>query len=470
VLRFRKSIVSVLAATALLATTAGVASAVHDDIIPEKIQASDAQIALETVATGLTTPVLGTHAPGDNDRLIVVDQIGKLWAIDIDDDDDVPDQLELLDVGAGGLGLLVPLGAFGPGTFDERGFLSVAFHPDYPKNGKLYTFTSEPAGMAATFQLPPGVEANHQSVITEWTVNDPKDLDSVVDTGSRRPIIRIDNPQFNHNSGQLAFGPDDLLYIGVGDGGGRDDEGPGHSEGGNGQDITNVLGTILRIDVDGSNSNNGQYGVPRSNPFAGQNGVAEIFAYGFRNPYRFSFDADDGALYAADVGQGDVEEVDLVVAGGNYGWPVKEGSFLFDGMGLGVDGIATINSPGQPAGLIDPIAQYDHDEGVSITGGFVYSDSEVGDIRGMYVFGDYTQSFSGPNGRLFGIDADGGDIEELLPAGQDGVGLFISGFGQDRDGQVYVLGTQNVPPVGETGVVQRIVEVDDDDDDRDDDD
>jgi glucose/arabinose dehydrogenase len=263
--------------------------------------------------------------------------------------------------------------------------------------------------------------------------------------------MRIDEPQFNHNAGDIAFGPDRMLYIAVGDGGAADDQGLGHADGGNGQDLTpgNVLGKILRINPQGHNSTNGQYGIPADNPFVHAGADPEIWAYGFRNPFRMSFDTATGYLYAADVGQNDIEEVDVVWPGGNYGWPVKEGTFLFD-MNGDEPGFTTVNSPGVPAGMIDPIAQYDHDEGVSVTGGFVYHGRSIPALEGSYVFGDWTSSFAGPMGRVFHLTDDG--IAEL---GEPGI--FVSGFGQDARGEVYVLGTQNVAPVGETGVVMRLV-------------
>ena len=192
-------------------------------------------------------------------------------------------------------------------------------------------------------------------MVTEWLVPQPGDPAAVIDPTSGRAVLSIAQPQANHNGGALTFGPDDRLYISLGDGGAGDDQGPGHSPQGNGQDPGNPLGAILRIDPDGADSANGQYGVPPENPFfpggpgpfGGPNGCLdglcdEIFAFGFRNPFRFSFDAATGDLYAADVGQHFVEEVDLVRRGGNYGWPVKEGSFCFDPNGTGA-GFVTDN-------------------------------------------------------------------------------------------------------------------------------
>lgn len=452
--RFRLSAIA-LAAVALLVSTAATALAVHEDVIVEKIPTSEAQVALETVADGFTSPVWAINAPGDNHRIFVVDQIGKITAVKLDpgSSDNVPDRLVFLDVGVDGLGLLVPLGAFGPGSFDERGLLGLAFHPDYRHNGLIYTYTSEPASGPADFStMPAGVDPNHQAVIREWHVPNPKRANSVVDPNSSRVLLIVDEPQFNHNGGAVNFGPDGMLYIALGDGGAADDQGVGHAAGGNGQDLSdgNVLGKILRIDPMGSNSANGQYGIPADNPFVGREGADEIYAYGLRNPYRFSFDTETGKLIAADVGQNDIEEVDVVVSGGNYGWPVKEGSFLFDMNGAG-RGFTTDFSPGVPAGLIDPVAEYDHDEGISITGGFMYRGNRVKDLRDSYVFGDWLR-------RLFHV-TDEGSIAELVPVG--GVAVRITGFGQDRKGELYLLGQEGFAPVGTTGVVQRIVAADD---------
>lgn len=438
----------------------------HADPIPEKIPVSDADFELELVADGFTTPVLGIHAPRNNKQLFVVDQVGTITAVKLEPNrhGGVPDSFTFLDVGPNGADLLVPLGAFGAGSFDERGLLGLAFDPDYRKNGLIYTYTSEPldSGTPDFTTLAddePREDNASLSVIRQWRVDKPRQRGSVVDSGSSRVLLRIEQPQFNHNGGDIAFGPDSALYIALGDGGMADDQGAGHPEGGNGQDLSegNVLGKILRIDPQGSNSANGQYGIPAANPFVGQEGADEIFAYGFRNPFRMSFDSKTGDLYAADVGQNDIEEVDIVVSGGNYGWPIKEGTFLFD-MNGDEAGFTTDDSPGVPAGLIDPIAQYDHDEGVSVTGGFVYRGNRVKDLRDTYVFGDFTTSFAGPLGRLFHID-DNGELAELVPASGP-VGMFISGFGQDRKGELYVMGQQGFTPVGTTGQVFKLVRVD----------
>ncbi|MGH2546162.1 MAG: PQQ-dependent sugar dehydrogenase, partial [Actinomycetota bacterium] len=278
-----------------------------DDTIFAPIRPGGFPMRLETTATGLTAPLKGVVAPGQPSRIYVVDQPGVIWAIDLG----TGAKSVFLDVTS----RIVTLGVFGPGTFDERGLLGLAFHPDYTTNGRLYTYTSEPEAGPPTFAttLPPGTPPDHQNVVAEWRVPDPTDPASVVDPASRRELIRVDWPQFNHDGGDLAFGPDGMLHISMGDGGGADDQGVGHvGPIGNAQVLTNPLGKIHRIDVDGSDSANGQYGIPADNPFVGTPGaVEEIFAFGFRNPYRFSFDRATGNLFVGDAGQNDIEEVDL---------------------------------------------------------------------------------------------------------------------------------------------------------------
>lgn len=422
--------------------------------IPEPIRKGDIPIRLETVATGLTAPNWGTFAPGHPDRLFVTDQVGILWAIQLD----TGEKRVFLDVS----NRLVELGIFGPGTFDERGLLGVAFHPDYVTNGLLYTYTSQPVDGPADFStMPSGVAANHQSVITEWNVPDPTDPDSVVDPNSAQELLRIDQPQFNHDGGALNFGPDKMLYISLGDGGGADDvDGQvflgtpmvGHGQG-NGQDPGNVLGTILRIDPFGSNSTNGNYGIPNNNPFIGRAGfVDEILAYGFRNPFRFSFDSANGSLYVGDVGQNKIEEVDLVTSGGNYGWNLKEGTFCFDPDNGDPGFVFKCNS--EPPGLNDPIAQYDHDEGTAVIGGFVYRGSGISALQGRYIFGDLSKT--GANGRLFYLTNENRVVEFPLPGGT-ALNLWLFGFGQDASGEVYVLGNKTGVPFNETGIVFKIV-------------
>ena len=419
-----------------------------DDPIRRSIRQGSISVRLEPVATGLPAPTWGTVAPGDNERLFVTDQDGILWAIDLA----TGEKTIFLDASD----RLVELGIGGPGNFDERGLLGVAFHPDYATNGLLYTYTSEPVNGPADFStMPPGMTADHQSVINEWQVPDPTHPDSVIDPTSAVELLRIDQPQFNHDGGGLVFGPDEMLYLSLGDGGGADDEGVGHGTTGNGQDPSNVLGAILRFDPNGSNSANGQYGIPADNPFVDQPGfVEEIFAYGFRNPFRFSFDMDTGDMYIADVGQNDIEEIDIGIAGGNYGWNLKEGTFCFEPNGNDAGFVTRCRPREVPSDLIDPIAQYDHDEGIAVIGGFVYRGNAIQDLQGRYIFGDFAQTFNN-DGRLFFLGHRDRVIEFQL-VGQEELGLSLLGFGQDANGELYVMANATGVPSGDTGVVLRI--------------
>jgi len=451
---FEASNTGVLVAAVLAAVlAAGVeAGPPLDDPIPGPIPQSRLVVGLEVVADGLSAPNGGTFAPGFFERaFFVTDQDGELWEVDLV----TGARRVFLDV----RDRLVDLSP----VQDERGFLGVAFHPDYATNGLLYTYTSEPASSPPDFStMPPGTLPDHQSVVTEWTVPNPRSPLSVADPGAARELLRVDQPQANHNGGALVFGTGKLLHIALGDGGSANDQGIGHGPAGNGQNPGTVLGSILRIDPLGNDSLNGQYGVPTDNPGVSpgpppRGGSAgcldgfcdEIFAYGFRNPFRISFDSPTGLLVAADVGQNDVEEIDIVVKGGNYGWNLKEGTFCFE------PGAVSVCDPGQvPPGLVDPVAQYDHDEGIAVIGGFVYRGSAVPFLSGRYVFGDFARSFFG-NGRLF-VNA-GLEIRELRIRGRSDLGVKLLGFGQDARGEIYVLGNAQGAPGGTSGVIMKIV-------------
>ncbi len=462
------------------------------DPIPAPIPASPIQVKLTPVLTGLTSPLELKTAADRNDRTYIVDQTGLILVL-VGERVRPEPFLDISDV----LAQLAP--AFGSGprglnpNYDERGLLSVAFHPGFhnkksPGYQTLYTLHNVPVTRAADFPQPqpplaPAGEPNCQEVIAEWRVS-RHDRD-VVDRNSYREVLRSDKPQFNHNGGSLAFGPDGLLYASLGDGGAANDVGAGHLIGtGNAQSLASIRGKVIRINPlhpsltshrDGIVSANGQYRIPRGNPFVGQPGaLGEIYAYGFRNPYRFSFDAEDGdgdrdgdddeegRLILGDVGQNKIEEVDLVRRGGNYGWNLKEGSFLFDPTTGQV-----FSGPDPVPGLIDPVVEYDHFEAtagkvtrVAVVGGFVYRDSKIKALEGKYVFGEL-------NGNLFVADLEAGRMEELIP----NVGMFIKGFGQDARGRLYVLGSTNIGPSGTGGQVLRIDRVHDDhDDDKDKDD
>ncbi|WP_150049185.1 PQQ-dependent sugar dehydrogenase [Methylomonas rhizoryzae] len=490
---------SIIVDADVVPATCSETDAVNLDPIPKTVdKETTASIALQTVASGggLVAPNGGTAAPGDKRHLFVTDTIGKIWAINLTDQS----KDLLLDLSA----LLVT--NFGnpipelPG-YDERGLLGLAFHPGYKKNGLLYTFTSEPyvAGSAdfVLHNLSGGNTPDHINVVSEWKVEDPKALHPKV-SGPRRVLLRAEHPQFNHNGGALHFGRDRMLYIAMGDGGMANDQDAigGHNPSiGNGQDLASVLGKILRINPLKRSAQNGQYGIPASNPFTtkkskggdaacsgGAKTCDEIWAYGFRNPYRFSFDKANGNLFAGDVGQNKIEEIDLVKKGRNYGWAYKEGSFFFlpngsDGSGAGYVSDSRLCRSDEPNGLTDPLAQYDHDEGLGIVAGFVYRGKAIRSLRARYVFGDYAKAFASSEpenaGRLFYLleknpsksSGTQKTVVEFRLANDAAVGMSIYGFAQDANGELYVLGnTSGVPAPRdseghylETGVVKKIV-------------
>ena len=287
------------------------------------------------------------------------------------------------------------------------------------------------------------------------------------------------------NGGTCTFGPDGYLYLALGDGGDANDVGASHIvPGGNAQNLSTPLGKMLRFDPlnpalnTGSSdpvSSNGPYRVPISNPFQGAGQVKEIYAYGLRNPYRFAFDSVTGNLIEGDVGQNNVEEINRIVIGGNFGWALKEGDFLFNQTN-GSSGIAgTIGTPpgnrsaGIPSGLIDPITgtsgtlEYDHNEGISITGGFVYRGTAIPELYGKYIFGDLALQASPvrANGRIFYADLQTGLIKAftLSQFGGSAIlpnGLTVHGFGQDAAGELYALLT-NTSANGNGGLVYKLV-------------
>jgi glucose/arabinose dehydrogenase len=285
------------------------------------------------------------------------------------------------------------------------------------------------------------IAGNHQSVIREWTV-DSATPDQV--TAPSRVVMRVAQPQSNHNGGALRFDTGGNLYISLGDGGGGNDfsggaNNPtdGHTNNtGNGQDTTNVYGKILRINPTGNNSANGQYGIPAANPFVGtaNPGVDEIFVYGLRNPFRMNFDRANGNLYIGDVGQGDREEVDLVRptnGGANFGWPYLEGTR--DNPNYTPDG----------AGTVVPIGEYTDADGVSVIGGVVYHGAELPDtLDGKYIFGEFRGFSNAGPGRLFYMDAQGGIIREFNYDTNNGGVMppsFLYAVSEGGDGELYAL-------------------------------
>jgi len=421
--------------------------------IPQPIPKGSITIDLELVASDLIAPVHLTHAGDGSGRLFIVDQPGEIRILN---NAGTLLPTPFLDIKSD----IIPLGIFGmdENNFDERGLLGLAFHPNYanagqPGFGKLYTFSSQPVSGPADFTLSSfsGASFDNQNVIHEWEVDQ---FDSnVVDVLTKREVMRVDEPQFNHQGGMLEFGPDGYLYIAFGDGGGANDNEDGHGTIGNSQDRSTILGTIVRIDPLRPNDNpssldtvsaNGQYRIPTTNPFLLDiNALDEIYAVGFRNPWRFSFDSMTGDLIVADVGQNLIEEIDIVQSGGNYGWSLKEGTFAFDR----VTAQLSFDLGGLPGNLIDPVAQYDHDEGISITGGFVYRGQAIPELFSRYIFGDFSSGFLIPSGRLFHVNLNDGEIKEFILAGGDPpLDTFVKSTGQDEDGELYFLVGQNLGP------------------------
>ena len=339
----------------------------------EGVEGTD--IALDTVTAGLSSPVHVTNAGDGSGRLFVVEQGGriKVWDgsamttwLDIDDR-----------VNAGG----------------ERGLLSVAFHPGFASNSRFFVNYTGSGGT---------------SYVSEFGT----DGDGFGDPASERVLLEQSQPAGNHNGGQIAFGPDGYLYIGFGDGGGAGDTYD------NGQNPDTWLAKILRINVDSGDP----YGIPADNPFVDDGDHRpETWAWGLRNPWRFSFDRQTGTMWIADVGQGDLEEISLGTAGGNFGWPQMEGNSCYT---------AGCN----PADFEPAIHEYSHSDGISITGGHVYRGCVMPDLHGNYFFSDYNY-FNSP---LWTIrEADNGAIV----AGDvtiGSIGGLVSSFGEDEDGEIYL--------------------------------
>jgi len=294
----------------------------------------------------------------------------------------------------------------------------------------------------------------------------------MADLSTERVLLEWDDPQSNHNGGTLAFGPDGYLYISIGDGGAADDVAPGHVEdwypvnaGGNGQDVeANLFGNVLRIDVNSGNP----YGIPADNPFVGKPGKDEIYASGFRNPYRFSFDMGGShRLYLGDAGQVLYEEVDVVEKGGNYGWNVKEGTHCFNAANdlTELADCPDVDNLGNP--LIDPVIEINNSAnpkgGIATTviGGNIYRGHAIPGFAGKYIFGTFSQSFTTANGELLIAQPAGSGLwpfqEIHLVSHPDDIGYFLKGFGQDNSGEIYLTVSSMLGPSGSTGRVFKLV-------------
>ena len=397
-----------------------------------------ADLRLEPVADGLVAPVGLVTPRGGGDESFVVDQTGPVLLLR---DGQLLDEpwLDLTDR----LARLDP-------EYDERGLLGLAFHPEFAQNGRVFVYYSAPATDA---------NDNHANVLSEFHAEPGADR---ADPASERVILRFGQPQPNHSGGGLGFGPDGLLYLGTGDGGGRGDADEGHAPGGNAQDPTRLLGKVLRIDVDGDQP----YGIPPDNPFADDDGGRpEIYALGFRNPWRLTWEpAGDRRLLVSDVGYGRYEELDVVEAGGNYGWRVREGMHCLD-LAEPLEDLESCpdtDDDGRP--LLDPVLEYSHQEvGLAIIGGFVYRGSEMPGLLGRYVFGDWSADWTTqqptPRGSLLVTDplpADAGAWTWRRLTVDEPLARFVTGIGEDGAGELYVMTRGLTGPTGLSGALYRI--------------
>ncbi|OQP51684.1 PQQ-dependent sugar dehydrogenase [Niastella populi] len=414
-------------------------------------------VDLELIAEDFVSPiqVLATH---NSDRLYVVDQVGKIWVID---GNGYKRPTPFLDLSS----KMVTLNA----NYDERGLLGVAFHEDFKTNGRFFVYYQLPPRAGGPV---PGATWNNLSRVSEFRLLPDG---SRADPNSEKVIIEWDDPQSNHNGGALVLGLDNYLYIAVGDGGGANDVGPGHvddwyttNSGGNAQNIeANFLGKILCLDVD----NGSPYIVPSTNPFVGKPGLDEIFAFGFRNPYRMTFDmGGEHGLIASDAGQVLYEEINVIRKGANFGWNVREGMHCFNTADnkTTLPDCPTVDDRGKR--LLDPVLELNNyqnplgGKATTIIGGYVYRGTQLKGWDGKYVFGTFSQSPSTPDGELFlatmstGEGAGPWQYEEVsLKSHPDDVGYYIKGFGQDDDGEVYLTVTSIAGPTGNTGKVFKLV-------------
>lgn len=391
-------------------------------------------VKLELVADGFTSPVALVDPKDGSDRLFIVEQTGLIWILS-EGQRLEPAFLDLREH-------VVKLNSF----YDERGLLGLTFHPEFSSNGRFYVSYSAPLREGLSPE-----EWDHTTYISEFRVTSTNQ--NQADLSAEHVLFAIDKPGYNYEAGHLAFGPDPsgYLYIATGD----SVREPPVEAGKFAQDTSSLLGKILRIDVNGAGAIGQDYAIPADNPFVSGQGRPEIFAYGFRNPYRFSFDVSDSGkprLFVADVGQAMMEEVSRVEAGGNYGWPIREGTTCFNAQNW--------NQPLESCstkGLSEPIIAYAHEEDLSaIIGGVVYRGESIPELKGGYVFGDWGRG----NGHLFVAypPAIGSGLWEIteIPLGIK-IGQLL-GMGEDARGELYLL--TKAPSVGagrNSGMVYKIV-------------
>lgn len=350
-------------------------------------------------------PIVVTHAGDGSDRVFVAEQEGRIKVFS--NDPDVEDAETFLDIDDR---------CIYKDKQNEEGLLGFAFHPNFKENGQLFVYYTSTSAVRPN----PGY-----STISRFTVS--KDNPNHVSAESEEVVMKIKQPYWNHNGGTIVFGPDGYLYVGLGDGGsGNDPEG-------NGQNLTTLLGSILRIDVDHKSGDLG-YAIPKDNPFIDTkvsigrgnkkaNARPEIYAYGFRNVWRMSFDGKTGNLWVADVGQNLWEEINIVKPGGNYGWNIREAKHWFYPKG----------ADEKSDRLIDPIWEYHHSVGKSVTGGAVYRGKDVPELTGKYVYADYVST------KIWALEHDGGNSVTNYSLKSNS--QPVMSFGEDGDGELYFTTT-----------------------------
>ncbi|HEX6144139.1 MAG TPA: PQQ-dependent sugar dehydrogenase [Geminicoccaceae bacterium] len=403
---------------------------------------------LDEVVRGLTMPVTFSVLPDGSGRWLIAEQTGRVRLRARDG--------ELLETPF--LDLRAQIGELYEG-FDERGLLGLAVHPDFAENGLFYVAFNGPPPAARSTDVEltlwqqlivflkelrgresPALDYWNGAVYLVERRVSPDDPDRA-DPDYARVLLVVEEPQFNHNGGWIDFGPDGHLYLGLGDGGNADDVGEGHAPEGNAQATDRLLGKILRIDVHGD-----PYRIPDDNPFVDREGYRpEIWALGFRNPWRCSFDAGgDHQLFCGDVGQNAFEEVSIVEKGGNYGWRRKEGAHCFD-----VEDVEHHPASCPDDDLIDPIIEYrnctgmDPCQGRSVIGGYVYRGEAMPDLQGRYVFGDLVEDLDEERGVIFVATppSDGSGpwpFEKLDLSNAEALGYLLA-FGEDEQGELYVM-------------------------------
>jgi len=329
-------------------------------------------------------PVFLTTAPGMPDRIFVIEQRGRVLSFpheraaapgSVEEVLNIEDQVRR----AG----------------NEEGLLGLAFHPDFAQNHQVFLHYSAEQGA-------------RRNILSRWQF-DPGT--GRIAPGSEEILLEVSQPYSNHNGGHIAFGPDGYLYLALGDGG------AGGDPRNNGQNLATLLGSILRIDVDRTEGDK-PYAIPDDNPFVDRSGARpEIYAYGLRNAWRFSFDVETGTLWAGDVGQNSYEEIDIIEKGGNYGWNIMEGTHEFEPNGRSRED------------LIAPVIEYGRSAGISVTGGYVYRGEAVPSARGTYIYADYG------SGRVWGLHQENGQVqlnEQFARVSSP------ASFGVDAQGEVYI--------------------------------